>query len=300
MTDLQPPHAAKGDKRDIFARIHDLMPSFSRSQKVIATAILNYPRLFAEKSIEELGQWLDVSAPTITRFCRTVGCEGLRDLKLKVMGGTGVGLRYANSANPPSTVHEVREQLAMRAQRAIVDGAQVPNELLEKAIDRIAAAKVIYAFGSGGVSSWLVEEFQNRFFRLGKHVIPCRDGIMQTMFASGMGKDSLILFCSMGGSNAALLDAMNIAREYKAFCMAICPAGTPLAEGADLHLPVETYEYGDVLCPTPVRYAMLFVIDLLAYACAVRSRDEVLERLRRLKHQYVSNIEIDEMRPLAD
>ena len=73
-----------------------------------------------------------------------------------------------------------------------------------------------------------------------------------------------------------------------------------VAEGADLHLPVETYEYGDVLCPTPVRYAMLFMIDLLAYACAVRSRDEVIETLRRLKHQYVSNIEIDEMRPLAD
>ena len=42
------------------------------------------------------------------------------------------------------------------------------------------------------------------------------------------------------------------------------------------------------------------MIDLLAYACAVRSRDEVIETLRRLKHQYVSNIEIDEMRPLAD
>lgn len=300
MTKLQQGKAAKFDKRDIFARIHDLMPGFSRSQKVIASAILTYPRLFAEKPIEELVQWLNLSAPTITRFCRVVGCEGLRDLKLKVIGGTGVGLRYANSTNPPSTIHEVREQLTMRAQHAIVDGAQMPDEVLEQAVDRIAAAKVIYAFGSGGVSSWLVEEFQNRFFRLGKHVIPCRDGIMQTMLAASMGKDSLILFCSMGGNNVALLDAMNIAREYNAFCMSICPAGTALAEGADLHLPVETYEYGDVLCPTPVRYAMLFMIDLLAYACAVRSRDEVIETLRRLKHQYVSNIEIDEMRPLAD
>lgn len=287
-------------KGDIYARIHDMMPAMSRSQKVIANAILAYPRLFAEKPIDELVPWLGVSAPTITRFCRTVGCEGLRDLKLQVMGATGVGMRYYAAGEPPSTVHEVREQLALRATGAIGDGAQVSDEALELAIERIAAAGTIYAFGSGGVSSWLVDEIQNRFFRLGKTVIPCRDGVMQTMFAASMAKDSLILCCSMGGSNRAQLDAIRIAQEYKAFCIAICPADSAMAEAVDLCLPVETHEYGDVLCPTPVRYAMLFVIDVLAYGTAIRSRDRVIESLRRLKHQFVAHVEGDEMRPLGD
>lgn len=287
-------------KRDVFARIHDLMPTLSRSQRVIANAILTYPRLFAEKPIEELVPWLGVSAPTITRFCRTVGCEGLRDLKLQVMGATGVGMRYYTASSAPSTLREVREQLDLRAKAAIGEGTQIPDEVLERAIGRIAAASTLYAFGGGGVSSWLVEEVQNRFFRLGKTVIPCRDGVMQTMFAASMARDSLVLCCSMGGSNRALLDAIRVAQEYKVFCMAICPAGSAMAEAADLCLPVETREEGDVLCPTPVRYAMLFVIDVLAYGTAVRSRDRVIESLRRLKHQYVANIEDDEMRPLGD
>jgi DNA-binding MurR/RpiR family transcriptional regulator len=41
---------------------------------------------------------------------------------------------------------------------------------LDRAIDAPARSRMIYAFGSGGVSSWMVEEIHNRLFRPGLRI----------------------------------------------------------------------------------------------------------------------------------
>lgn len=285
---------------DLLGHIHDVMPSLSRTQTKVASAILTYPRLFVEKSIEELVPWIGVSAPTIIRFCRTVGCDGLRDLKLKVMGTMSVGARYFESPAPPTTFEDMREQVAMRAQFGITNAMRIPPQVIEQAIDRLLQARVIYAFGSGGVSNWLCEEIRNRLFRIGLTIIPCSDGVMQSMFAATVRRDDIVLCCSLGGNNRGELEAMRVAREYGAFCITLCPAGTRMESLADLAIPVETHDDGDVLAPTAARYSMLLAIDLIAFGAAVRTRNASTEMLRRLKHQFVSRIDPDERRPLAD
>ena len=62
--------------------------------------------------------WPSVSAPTITRFSRAIGRDGLRDLKLKVMSSMRVGMRYLEPVTPPDTLAEVQERVVLRAQRA--------------------------------------------------------------------------------------------------------------------------------------------------------------------------------------
>ena len=54
-----------------------------------------------EKAIEDFVTWPSVSAPTITRFSRAIGCDGLRDLELKVMSSMRVGMRYLEPVTPP-------------------------------------------------------------------------------------------------------------------------------------------------------------------------------------------------------
>jgi DNA-binding MurR/RpiR family transcriptional regulator len=61
-----------------------------------------------------------VSAPTITRFSRTIGCDGLRDLKLKVMSSMRVGMRYLEPVTPPDALAEVQGRVVLRSQRALL------------------------------------------------------------------------------------------------------------------------------------------------------------------------------------
>lgn len=286
---------------DIFALLLDREPELSKSHRKIAEAVLAHPREFIEKPIEELVPWLGVSAPTITRFSRIMGCEGLRDLKLKVMGSMGVGLPYLEPQTPPGTLAEVGERVSMRAQRAII-GAQKTIDLgsLERAIEAVSRSRMIYAFGNGGVSSWLIEEVQNRLFRLGLRISTSADHQMQMMLAATVGRDDVIFCSSLSGTNLELIRAIRIAADYGATTIGLTIAGTPLAKAVDIALTPDIADDGDVLGPTSVRYAFLTIVDMLAYGAAIRSRPAALEKLRRIKQQFTTHRDADTTKPLSD
>jgi DNA-binding MurR/RpiR family transcriptional regulator len=286
---------------DIFNRILGLEKSLSRSHKIVAAAILTQPKLFLEKPIEELAPWVGVSAPTITRFCRAVGCEGLRELKLRLMGGLRVGMRYLEPLTPPATTAEAVERVVQRAHRAVATAAETADvKALEQAADIVSRCRILYVFGGGGVSSWLVEEIQNRLFRLGVHVIPCVDHQMQMMLAATVDRMDVVLCCSLTGRNAELIKVAAIASDYGASTIALTTRGAPLAQAVELPLTLALKDEGDVLSPTGMRYGFLIAIDILAYTMALRNSRPAQHMLRRIKQQFVTHRDEDDTQPLSD
>ena len=61
---------------------------------------------------------------------------------------------------------------------------------IEQAAERLAEADMIYAFGSGGNSSMIASELQNRLFRLGLRVTASSDHSMQLMMAAAAQADA--------------------------------------------------------------------------------------------------------------
>ncbi len=289
------------DTKDILGLIVNREAELSKSNRRIAQAILSDPRTFVQKPVEELIEWLGVSAPTITRFARSFGCEGLRDLKLKIMGSMRVGMRYLEPQSPPAQLSEVAARVVNRAHRAISEiEAGIDLRQAEKAIAAISDCRTLYAFGSGGVSSWLVEEIQNRFFRLGIRVVPCIDHQMQVMLASTAERGDVILGLSLTGANQELVRAMGIGREYGAATVGIAVAHSAVATTASLPLAVNALDDGDVLGPTSMRYAFLIAIDILAYGVAIRRHTSARETLRRIKQQFSTFRDTDDTQPLCD
>ncbi|MCX5514899.1 MurR/RpiR family transcriptional regulator [Kaistia algarum] len=286
---------------DILAVILDREPQLSKSHRKIAAAILGYPRLFVEKPVEELVPWLGVSAPTITRFSRLMGCDGLRDLKLRMMGSMRSGLPYLEPPTPPATLVEVGERVVMRAQDAILRAEKtIDFNALERAIAVVSASRMIYAFGNGGVSSWLIEEIHNRLFRLGLRISTSADHQMQMMLAATAGRDDVVFCSSLSGTNPELIRTVGIAADYGATTIALTVPRTPLAAAVDIALTPDVADDGDVLGPTPVRYAFLAVLDMLAYGAAMKSRPAALEKMRRIKQQFTTHRDADATKPLSD
>ena len=286
---------------DFFSYVTVLEPGLSRSHKIIARAILTRPKEFIEKPIEELVTWLGVSAPTITRFSRVAGCQGLRDLKLKMMSGLRVGLRYLEPLTLPSSVGEVIERTMMRAQHAMAAAAQtIDLQTVERAAEIIANARTLYVFGSGGVSSWLIDELQNRLFRLGVHVTPCADHQMQMMLAATVQPTDVVLCCSLTGRNMGLVKAAGIAAEYGATTIALTTRDSPLAAAAECSLTMALKDDGDVLTPTTMRYSFLVAIDVLSITVGLRNSGSAQQILRRIKQQFVIHRDEDDKQPLSD
>lgn len=286
---------------DILATIRDIEPTLSRTNRRIAHAILTEPRVFVAKPVEELVVWLHVSAPTITRFARSLHCEGLRDLKLKIMGSMHVAMRYLEPLTAPAALGEAAERVLQRAQRSIAGAHQnFDLAVAEKVIATINNCRTLYAFGSGGVSSWLVEEVQNRFFRLGVRVVPSSDHQMQMMLAATVDRGDVVLGISLSGRNRELTRALGIAREYGATTMALAVPGSLVAEAVEVPIYVKAVDDGDILGPTAMRYAFLIAIDILSYGAAIQRGDASREKLRRIKQQVGSFGDTERPQPLCD
>ncbi|MBN9074422.1 MAG: MurR/RpiR family transcriptional regulator [Rhizobiales bacterium] len=288
-------------RQDILGTIIEARNGFSKANRRIADAILAHPHRFVELPIEELAVWLGVSAPTITRLARTLGCDGLKDLKLKIMGSVRIGIHYLEPATPPASIEEVAERVSKRAQKIIDDiSHKIDLDQAARAIERITGCRTLYAFGSGGVSSWLIEEIQNRFFRFGIRVVPCSDHQMQLMLAATVDRDDVVLCCSLTGSNPELERAVSVAREYGATTVALAPNNSDLAEAVDDLLAVDSPPDEDIFSPSTMRYAYLIAIDIIAYGVAIARKDTGREKLRRIRQQLAAMREKPDVQPLCD
>ena len=91
------PHADFGgadhatEAPDVLRTIRAGLVPLSEGQKRIAELILDQPQWALTSNVEDIAQAAQVSAPTIVRFCRAVGCEGLKDFKLKLAAALARG-----------------------------------------------------------------------------------------------------------------------------------------------------------------------------------------------------------------
>ncbi len=290
------------ETQDIVSLMRDRLSGMSKSERRIAEAILADMPWAVQSTTTELAERTGTSTPTITRFCRRLGCEGLRDFKLRLAQATAVGSRYLG-AQPDATpaplkavtsvigaAHEALERLS----------AQVDEAALTQAADWLAAARRVAIFGGGGGSSIVAREGENRLFRLGLNVNACSDTQLQQMIAATLVADDVLLTVSTSGRYPESLRMVEIARTYGARTVAITRPGSPLAQAVDIVLAVDIPETELVLKPTASRYALLAMMDILATELAGRCGEAALENMRRIKYQLVTHRDADDTQPLGD
>src|SRR3989338_10901483 len=75
-------------------RITASLPSLAPAEQRVARLVLTDPRTFARLPVTELAARAHVSKPTVVRFCRSMGYDGLSDFKLKLAGNISEGVPF--------------------------------------------------------------------------------------------------------------------------------------------------------------------------------------------------------------
>ena len=75
-------------------RIKASLPSLAPAEQRVGKLVLSDPRAFASLPVSELADRAHVSKPTVVRFCRSVGYDGLSDFKLKLAGSVSEGVPF--------------------------------------------------------------------------------------------------------------------------------------------------------------------------------------------------------------
>ena len=301
------------DSGDILPRLTSMMDSMTRSEVKIAKRILASPDDFVRSSVRSAAADLGVSEPTILRFCRAVGCDGFKDLKFRLIQELALSQAIADQSErakrapgalaPAATGHGPDDD---RVFDTVIEALTrtrdtlVHKDLLSSA-QAIAKAGRVVVYGIGGSSAALATEAHNRLFRLNIPIMVFTDGYTQRMSAAILAEGDVALFVSSTGRPRELQESLELAKYYKAICIAITDKESPLGRDADICLHVGLAASGvEEFQPNPMRFAQLFVIDKLAYAVAGLLGEEAHLALRRMRGSVAWLHGIAPQQPIGD
>jgi RpiR family transcriptional regulator, carbohydrate utilization regulator len=256
-------------------RIKASLSSLAPAEQRVGKLVLADPRAFANLPVSELSDRAHVSKPTVVRFCRSMGYDGLSDFKLKLAGSVSEGVPFIHrSVDVDDKVSDIMVKVIDNTVAAFL---KYRNDASTFAIERAAEALTetynkrgrIEFFGVGN-SGIVAQDAQHKFFRLGVTSIAYSDGHMQVMSASTVGPGDCVVVISNSGRTRDLMDACDIARKNGATTIVLTASGSPLASAGNIHLSADHPEGYDRYSPMVSRLLHLLIIDIVATTVALR------------------------------
>ena len=270
-------------------RIKASLPSLAPAEQRVGKLVLQDPRAFANLPVTQLADRAHVSKPTVVRFCRSVGYDGLSDFKLKLAGSVSEGVPFIHrSVDADDKTTDVMVKVIDNTVAAFL---KYRNDASASALDQAVKALAqthstgkrieFYGVGNSGI---VAQDAQHKFFRLGMNTIAYSDGHMQVMSASMLGQGDCVVVISNSGRTRDLMDACDIARKRGATTIVITASGSPLATAGQIHLTADHPESYDRYSPMVSRLLHLLIIDILATTVALRIGETLQPALREMKN----------------
>jgi len=266
-------------------RIRSSLDSLSKSERRVAELALAQPNLVANAPIAHIADIAQVSQPTVIRFCRSLGCSGLQDFKLRLTRSLVSGVPYVHSmVSPDDSAHDLARKLF---DNNISNLMRCRNELdtdaLERAFNILAHANKIDVYGQGQ-SGAVAIDCQHKFFRLGVPTVAYTDPHMHSMSAAMLKPGDAVIAISNSGRTLDILRSVEIAREAGADVIGITHSKSPLAKHCSVCLFADTTEDQDLYTPMITRIVHLVIIDTLAVGVALKRGPELIDQLEKMKH----------------
>ncbi|MFN7483473.1 MAG: glucokinase, partial [Betaproteobacteria bacterium] len=227
----------------ILSQIKRARDGLSPAERRVADHVLAHPRAALGDPIAEIARAAQVSQPTVIRFCRSLGCEGLSDFKLRLASGLSatVPITHTQVTVEDSMLELGVKVLGNTASAILALREQLNRETLATAIELLAGAERIefFAVGHYGV---VAHDAQFKFLRFG---VPCgshTDVRMQPLAASVLKPGEVVVVISSSGRIDDLLAVADAARARGAALVAITASQSPLVRKADVALLVDHLE----------------------------------------------------------
>jgi RpiR family carbohydrate utilization transcriptional regulator len=270
-------------------RIKASLPSLAPAEQRVGKLVLADPRAFANLPVTELADRSHVSKPTVVRFCRSMGYDGLSDFKLKLAGSVSEGVPFIHrSVDADDKTSDIAVKVFDNTVAAFLKYRNDASFFaLEHAATALAATQKtnrrieFYGVGNSGI---VAQDAQHKFFRLGVNAIAYSDGHMQVMSASMLRPGDCAVIVSNSGRTRDLMDACDIAKKQGATTIVITASGSPLASAGHIHLTADHPEGYDKYSPMVSRLLHLLIIDILATTVALRIGEELQPVLRDMKN----------------
>ncbi len=264
-----------GASSAFLSRVRRQLSNLSPAERKVADYVLRHPQRVTNDPIADIAQSAEVSQPTVIRFCRSMGCDGLSDFKLKLASGLSATLPITHAQVTLSdSIGELGAKvLGNTASAVLQERDRLNRDSLGRAIDALFEARHV-GFFAVGQSSIVARDGQFKFLRFG---VPCaayEEPSLQDLAAKAMRTGDVAVVVGNTGKSTQLLSVAASAKAAGATVIAITASQSPLAKLADVALLVDHAEDADTHLPMISRILHLLMVDVLAVGVAMRRSNQ--------------------------
>ncbi len=274
---------------NIEIRTRSIYDSLSAVEKRVADYFLEHIDQVFGIPIARLAQESGVSQVAWVRFCKTIGFNGLKDLKKKLFQELNETVndakldpaeRIYSDIKDSNTLEKTAQTVCASSIQAIEETAKILDEqAVEQAVELILQANSVKLFGVGA-SALVAEDFFDKLVRIGKNACYCRDVHIQLTYGANLTPQDVALFISNSGATQEVLEMQDLARKQGCPTIAITKfAKNQLARKADVVLYTSSPEVYRRSGAMSSRIAQLVMVDILFTAVANRDYSRVQQLL---------------------
>ncbi len=265
-------------------RIAQIRSQLTSAERRVANWVIDNPNSVINRTLADIAGAVEVSEPTVVRFCRSVGASGFRDFKTRLTQHLAAAehVVHADVAADDDAEQIITKVIGRSIQELIGVQQRLNPRVVEKVVETLVSASRIDFYGIGA-SGLVVMDAQNKFFRLG---VPCNayaDSPTILQAASITNADYAVIVVSKTGTSQAIIDAAKTAESQGAKVIAITSPGSALADTTKLSLLVDIDEDTGLYTPMSSRLAQLAILDALQVALALKLGDRGTRSLDRTK-----------------
>ena len=286
--------------QNLLDRISAISNDLSKSERRVASTILEDPLKAVGENIAQLAKRAMVSEPTVFRFCKHFGANGFPDFKLALSSCiSSESVLRPERVRSGDSVDDVVSKVVGTAVAGLKDlERNLDTTVLARCIDVLSQARRIVVV-SQGLSESVAREFVHRLCLMGLCCESYSDPSLMLPAAASLRQGDVLLSVSATGQNRDVVAAASLGRDNGVSVIGVCPEQTPLSDLCVLHLrcgQILGVEYETIMMS---RLVILCLLDALAAGISLRRADligEIKTRLgRAMQKNYLTHAKEEEL-----
>ena len=266
--------------------------TLTNAEKRIADFILENREAVIKMSAEKLAENANTAKSAVVRCCKSLGFEGYSQLKLALAVDLSKNkqFNYVPYIYPHDGVGDILDKVFSANVKTLHDTAEkIDRECIEKVVDLLAGANMIYIYGMG-TSSGIVNDFQYRLMQLGYNAISYTDVPSMKISTLNIKHGDVAIGISHSGRTVATVEVLALAKESGAetVCITSYPL-SPITKVCDYSVEVFSDEIQYPMEAISARIAHMSITDAIAVALSAKDYENAFERSAKT-HELINTV----------
>ncbi|MCU4787872.1 MurR/RpiR family transcriptional regulator [Bacillus cereus] len=256
------------------------------SEKKIAQYVLSHTKEVTQMTIHQLAKEAEASSAAVVRFCRSLGVMGFPDLKARLYAE----IKHIHHVGyfdiePDEKVQSVIDKTLSNTVQTLHDTVgQLETKSIEKAVEFLKEAEVIYIYGVGA-SYLIAEDVAQKWIRLGKKAYAVSDRHLLAVALATQSENALFWGISYSGETSDVIELMKVARNLGLKTISLSRSGSSkISDLADVSLFTARAPEAKIRsAATSSRFAQLLVIDVVFFVYSSSQYELTVKQLEKTK-----------------